>query len=189
MHYIIGSHKMIDSSVANSSGYFKDPVTKEDFSVDTPRVVECKLENGKFTWPMVMTSAGDPVKIVYKYFTDEEKNLYKAYRGRPSTGTTVRKPVEKRIPVTEEEEEDDDDSDDEYTPTPNVIHEEVKYKPGNAMAKTTEELLNKCDTFLGCSFLAGITYAVFSIKGSKQQYHIPRSLIPDSFMNKFLEVN
>lgn len=176
---------MVDSSVANSSGYFKDPVTKEDFSVDTPRVVECKFENGKFTWPMVMTSAGDPVKIVYKYFTDEEKNLYKAYRGRPSTGTTVRKPVEKRIPVTEE----DDDEDVEDTPTPNAIHsvEEVKYKPGSAMAKTTEELLNKCDTFLGCSFLAGITYAVFSIKGSKQQYHIPRSIIPDSLMDKFYE--
>lgn len=181
MYYIIDrSYKMIDNSVANSSGYFKDPVTKEDFSIDTPRVVECKFENGKFTWPMVMTSAGDPVKIVYKYFTDEEKNLYKAYRGRPSTGATARKPVEKRIPVAE-------DVDVEDTLVPQV--EEVKYKPGSAMAKTTEELLNKCDTFLGCSFLAGITYAVFSIKGSKQQYHIPRSIIPDSFMNKFLEEN
>lgn len=176
---------MVDSSVANSSGYFKDPVTKKDFSVDTPRVVKCKLENGKFTWPMVMTSEGNPVKIVYKYFTDEEKNLYKAYRGRPSTGTTVRKSVEKRIPVTN----DDDNEDVEDKPTPNAIQtvEEVKYKPGSAMAKTTEELLNKCDTFLGCSFLAGVTYAVFSVKGSKQQYHIPRSIIPDSLMDKFYE--
>lgn len=172
----------IDSTVANSSGYFKDPVTKEDFSIDTPRVVECKLENGKFTWPMVMTSTGDPVKIVYKYFTDEEKNLYKAYRGRPSTGTTVRKQVEKRIPVT-------DDGDVEDTPTPNAIQkvDEVKYKPGSAMSKTTEAILNECDTFLGCSFMAGITYAIFTIKGSREQWHIPRSIIPDSYMSKFCE--
>ena len=71
-----------DPEVANSSGFFKDPVTKEDLSVDTPRVVLCKLENGKFTWPCVLCSDGTQLlKIVYKYFTDEEKLLYKQYRG------------------------------------------------------------------------------------------------------------
>ena len=55
--------------VKNSSGYFKDPVTFEDFSTDTPRMVKCALSaENKFTWPMVATSNGDLVKIVYKFF-------------------------------------------------------------------------------------------------------------------------
>lgn len=163
---------MLDSSVANSSGYFKDPVTKEDFSIDTPRVVECKLENGKFTWPMVMTSAGDPVKIVYKYFTDEEKGLYKAYRGRPSTGTSVRKTVEKKLPEPVEEKQE--------------VVDDTKhhYNSQSARSHTTEELIASCDMYLGTSYMDGMPYAIISKKGSKSQWHIPRSLIKDDEMKR-----
>lgn len=163
---------MVDSSVANSSGYFKDPVTKEDFSIDTPRVVECKLENGKFTWPMVMTSAGDPVKIVYKYFTDEEKGLYKAYRGRPSTGTSVRKTAEKKLPESVEEKQE--------------VVDDTKhhYNSQSARSHTTEELIASCDMYLGTSYMDGMPYAIISKKGSKSQWHIPRSLIKDDEMKR-----
>ena len=159
---------MIDSSVANSTGYFKDPVTKEDFSIDTPRVVECKLENGKFTWPMVMTSAGDPVKIVYKYFTAEEKELYKAYRGRPSSGTSVEKKLPE--PVKEEQKVVDD-----------TKHH---YNSQSARSHTTEELIASCDMYLGTSYMDGMPYAIISKKGSKSQWHIPRSLIKDDEMKR-----
>lgn len=84
----------IDPRYGNSSGYFKDPITEEDLSPDTPRVIPCSFENGKFTWPCVAQSdGGQLLKIVYKYFTNEEKELYKAYRGRSPSGTE-RKPRE-----------------------------------------------------------------------------------------------
>ena len=167
---------MIDSSVANSSGYFKDPVTKEDFSIDTPRVVECKLENGKFTWPMVMTSAGDPVKIVYKYFTAEEKELYKAYRGRPSVGTSVEKKLPKPVEEKQEVVDDDDDDDDDDT--------KHRYNSQSARSHTTEELIASCDMYLGTSYMDGMPYAIISKKGSRSQWHIPRSLIKDDEMKR-----
>lgn len=34
----------IDPAYGNSSGYFRDPVSGEELSVDTPRVVPCSLE-------------------------------------------------------------------------------------------------------------------------------------------------
>ena len=49
----------VDPRFGNSSGYFKDPISEEEFSPDTPRVVPAALENGKFTWPCVMQSDGE----------------------------------------------------------------------------------------------------------------------------------
>lgn len=158
-----------DPEVANSSGYFKDPVTKEDLSVDTPRVVKCELNGGKFIWPMVMISDGSgPIKIVYKYFTDEEKELYKAYRGRPSSGTSVRKPVEKRVSEHVKEEQE-------------VVEPKVKASTyddnKSARSYSTEQIINSADRCIGTSFMDGIAYAVLTVKGSNKQWHIPRSLI------------
>lgn len=91
-----------DPEVANSSGYFKDPVTKENLSPDTPRVVRCEFKDGKFTWPMVLASdCTQLLRIVYRLFTDEEKDLYRAYRGRE-----VRERPEP-VPVTEDTVEED----------------------------------------------------------------------------------
>lgn len=161
---------MVDSSVANSSGYFKDPVTKEDFSIDTPRVVECKFENGKFTWPMVMTSAGEPVKIVYKYFTDKEKELYKAYRGRSGSGTSVRKPVEKKLPEPVKKTE--------------TVKKETGYNKESAVSKTIEDIIAHCDMYLGVSYIDGVAHSIITKRGTATQWHIPRSLIKDSDMKR-----
>lgn len=163
---------MIDTSVANSSGYFKDPITKEDLSVDTPRVVKCALVDGKFTWPMVMISDGSgPIKIVYKYFTDEEKDLYKAYRGRPKSDTSVRKPVEKRISEPEPVHVTDQEISD--------LKPITDYYGSNDCARSlsTEQIIKSADKCIGVSFMDGIAYAILSVKGSKTQWHIPRSLI------------
>ena len=76
----------VDPAYGNSSGYFRDPTNGEDLSPDTPRVIQCELKDGKFVWPQVAAADGSMLlKIVYKYFTDEEKELYKQYRGRGSS--------------------------------------------------------------------------------------------------------
>ena len=160
----------IDPRYGNSSGYFKDPITEEDLSPDTPRVVPCSFENGKFTWPCVAQSDGEQLlKIVYKYFTEEEKALYKAYRGRPSSGTE-RKPREPKQPKPLKAKPISDDE-------PKQV---IKYDEESATSLETLQTLAQCDRLYGVSQISGITYALVGATGSRVVHHIPRACIPDA---------
>ena len=170
----------IDPRYGNSSGYFKDPITEEDLSPDTPRVVPCSFENGKFTWPCVAQSdGGQLLKIVYKYFTDEEKELYKAYRGRSSSGTE-RKPREPKQPKQQKVKAVETDEPDE----PKQV---VKYSEESAASLETLQTLAQCDRLYGVSQIAGITYALVGATGSNVVHHIPRSCIPDAEFERLNE--
>lgn len=171
----------IDPAYGNSSGYFRDPVSGEELSVDTPRVIPCSLENGKFTWPCVACSDGSQLlKIVYKYFTEEEKDLYKQYRGRSSSGSSERKPREAKPKAT-------------VKPTVNEVpideRELVKFSPDCVMNNDTREILDKCDQIIGISQIAGLTYALCTASNSNKIYHIPRALIPDADFNRMFGGN
>ena len=164
----------IDPRYGNSSGYFKDPITEEDFSPDTPRVVPCSFENGKFTWPCVAQSdGGQLLKIVYKYFTDEEKELYKAYRGRSSSGSE-RKPREPKQQKTKPVSDD----------KPKQV---IKHTEDSAASLETLQTLAQCNRLYGCSQIAGITYALVGTTGSNVVHHIPRSCIPDAEFDRLSE--
>ena len=170
----------VDPRYGNSSGYFKDPITEEDLSPDTPRVVPCSFENGKFTWPCVAQSdGGQLLKIVYKYFTDEEKELYKAYRGRSSSGTE-RKP---REPKPREPKPVKPVKTDE----PDEPKQVIKYTEESAASLETLQVLAQCDRLYGVSQIAGITYALVGATGSRVVYHIPRSCIPDAEFERLNE--
>ena len=170
----------IDPRYGNSSGYFKDPITEEDLSPDTPRVVPCSFENGKFTWPCVAQSdGGQLLKIVYKYFTDEEKELYKAYRGRSSSGTE-RKPREPKQPKQHKVKAIETDEPDE----PKKV---IKYSEESAASLETLQTLAQCDRLYGVSQIAGITYALVGVTGSNVVHHIPRSCIPDAEFERLNE--
>ena len=156
--------------VKNSSGYFKDPKTFEDFTVDTPRMVKCSLsDDNKFTWPMVVTSDGDLVKIVYKLFTDEEKLLYKKYRGYDTS-----KPLKHRSTPAVAKQPRTDVA--RTTSAPYEV-EDMSY---TAICYGTEQLIAKCEKYIGTQFCSGITYALLTVKGSNVVYWIPRSLIEDA---------
>ena len=164
----------IDPRYGNSSGYFKDPITEEDLSSDTPRVVPCSFENGKFTWPCVAQSdGGQLLKIVYKYFTDEEKELYKMYRGRSSSGSE-RKPREPKQPKVKPITDD----------KPKQV---IKHTEDSAASLETLQTLAQCNRLYGCSQIAGITYALVGIAGSNVVHHIPRACIPDAEFDRLSE--
>ncbi|MBR6135565.1 MAG: hypothetical protein IKQ22_03675 [Clostridia bacterium] len=164
----------VDPRYGNSSGYFKDPVSEEDFSPDTPRVIPAALENGKFTWPCVMQSDGEKLlKIVFKYFTPEEKAMYNAYRGRSSSSEPkVRKPKEPKPTKSESSDEE-----------PKQV---VKYDPDSAVTLKTLETLAQCDRIYGVSQIAGITYVLCGSYGSNVVHHIPRSLIPNDEFDRLM---
>ena len=167
----------IDPRYGNSSGYFKDPITGEDLSPDTPRVIPCSFENGKFTWPCVAQSDGEQLlKIVYKYFTDEEKELYKAYRGRSSSGSE-RKPREPKQHKTAIIKPITDDK-------PKQV---IKHTEDSAASLETLQTLAQCNRLYGCSQIAGITYALVGTTGSNVVHHIPRSCIPDAEFDRLSE--
>ena len=186
-----------DPAYANSSGYFKDPGTGEDLSVDIPRSVACELRDGKFIWPQVTVSTGEKVKIVYKYFTDEEKQLYKEYRGRGS-GSSTSRPAKKKgtphlDPATGEVVYDEPEV---STPAPKPVRVKQEYNdPANAEVEfveegsesspATQELIASCDHVLGCSYIAGITYALLTKDSNPYKiYHVPRALIKEEDMRR-----
>ena len=187
-----------DPAYANSSGYFKDPGTGEDLSVDMPRSVACELRDGKFIWPQVEVSTGENVKIVYKYFTDEEKQLYKEYRGRGSGSSTPRTPRQPKVkgeahldPVTGEVVYDNPvlEPAKPKTVAAKTFHVdpadyEVEYV-GNAEESTasenTKQLIAECDRILGCCQIASITYALLvKDKAPGKVYHVPRVLLTNA---------
>lgn len=188
-----------DPAYANSSGYFKDPGTGEDLSVDMERFVPCELRDGKFIWPQVTVSTGESVKIVYKYFTDEEKQLYKEYRGRGSGSSTPRAPRQKKgeahlDPITGEVVYDEPE---ESTPAPRPVRQKQEYNdPANAevefvddgesvASENTKELIASCDRIIGCSQIAGITYALLTKDSNKYKiYHVPRALLTEEDMRR-----
>lgn len=157
----------------NSSGYFKDPLTFEDLSVDTPRIVPCNLENGKFTWPMVMRSDGEePLKIVYKLFTEEEKALYKAYRGRDTAGHSQVKPKkQKTITVNKVIE---------AVP----IEDKVVQRPALATSEKTKQIIESCDQYLGCLQTNGVYYGMLSRKNDRTTYVVPLDCISQAEMSR-----
>lgn len=167
----------VDPRYGNSSGYFKDPITEEDLGPDTPRVIPCSFENGKFTWPCVAQSdGGQLLKIVYKCFTEEEKDLYKAYRGRSSSGSE-RKPRATKQPKAKPVKTSDSDE-------PKQV---IKYSEESAASLETLQTLAQCDRLYGISQIAGITYALVGASGSNIIHHIPRSCIPDAEFERLNE--
>lgn len=167
----------IDPRYGNSSGYFKDPITEEDLSPDTPRVIPCSFENGKFTWPCVAQSdGGQLLKIVYKYFTDEEKELYKAYRGRSSSGSErkPREPKQHKTVIIK-------------SITDNKPKQVIKHTEDSAASLETLQTLAQCNRLYGCSQIAGITYALVGVTGSNVVHHIPRACIPDAEFDRLSE--
>lgn len=167
----------IDPRYGNSSGYFKDPITEEDLSPDTPRVVPCSFENGKFTWPCVAQSdGGQLLKIVYKYFTEEEKELYKAYRGR-SPSDSERKPREPKQPKAKSVKNDESKEQKHV----------VKYSEDSIASVKMLETLAQCDRLYGMSQIAGVTYALVGATGSNVVHHIPRACIPDAEFERLNE--
>lgn len=162
----------VDPAYGNSSGYFRDPITGEDLSVDTPRAVPCSFENGKFTWPCVMQSDGERLlKIVYKYFTDEEKDLYKAYRGKPAGESRPRKPKEPK--------ETGSSSGVKESSVPVGERKLVRFDSEACTTEDTENIIKECDLCLGVVQAGGLSYAMLTKKDGKTVYWVPRALIPD----------
>lgn len=168
---------MIDTRYANSSGYFKDPVTGEDLSVNTPRVVQCELRNGKFIWPQVAVSDGSGlIKIVYKFFTEEEKDLYKQYRGYGENKLRIKQNVSSNINT-----DDNSDMDDESVKEKSWPESHNKYDLETAMSNMTDKCLDDTERFMGICNIGGLYYAMLKSKTDKRKvYYVPRSEIPDN---------
>ena len=161
------------SEYKNSNGYFKDPVTLADLSPATPRVIACSIdETGKFIWPQVKVSNGDIVKIVYKLFTQEEKDLYKQYRskdGQRAPRAIKPKPAPvQQVAISEEDAAD-------------VALHDVLYKECSAESVASGKMLayiKICNENLGVWIFENITHYLLSVKGSNQYMPVPLSLIP-----------
>lgn len=168
-----------DPEVANSSGYFKDPVTKEDLSVSMPRVVEPTME--EWTWPLVTASDGTQIKIVYAYFTDFEKQCYKAYRARGSASSSG----EPRV-VKSKEPKPKVDKPAVKTELKSIVKpldDETVEEGPISVSEDTALIIANCDKLIGVTQMAGVTYVLLARSNKPHTiYHIPRSLINDEDM-------
>lgn len=170
----------MDTSVCNSSGYFADPVTKQPFTGSEPRVIKCELlPSGKLVWPQIKASNGESVKLVFKLWTPEEKEIYKAYRTKGKI-----KQLEREVLPKEPQEE--------YTvkPVPDDYKEEnIGYNYWSAPSKQTEEIITKCDMYAGTWNCNGLMYAIIAVKGVNTFYHIPRDIISGADMQRICNGN
>jgi hypothetical protein len=185
-----------DPAYANSSGYFRDPGTGEELSSDMPRSVEAALVDGKLIWPRVRVSTGEDVKIVFKYFTPEEKALYNEYRGRGSSepkaprqskskGTPQLDPNTGEIVYVQDESEAEEPKQPVKQFDPEAAEVEYAEQADPVSTPATQELIASCDHILGCSRIAGITYALLTKdKQPNKIYHVPRSLIKEEDMRR-----
>lgn len=156
--------KVFDSRWQTSEGtYFKDPGSGADLSPATERVKKCELTaEGKFIWPRVLVNGGEEVKIAFRLFTNEEKQIYKQYRNRGKEihgahshveeGETHTKPV--------------------YAPKPSLP------VLGSAPAGSTLAWIRNCDKVYGVWLFDNVTYDLLGMEGYSGYQPIARSLIP-----------
>lgn len=161
-----------DPSVANSNGYFKDPVTKQDLTGNEPRVVQCAIEDsGKLIWPQVKFSDGSVGKIVYKLWTAEEKAIYKQYRSL----SKQKVPPTKKEPAHSQMEEKPSIQTEEV-----MLHDAMyeKCSKGSVASGAMLAYIKSCNEHLGVWEYDGITHDLLSVKGSNKYMPVPRVLIP-----------
>lgn len=164
---------MANDAYHNSTGYFKDPATERDLTIDEQRVTTCK-PGEPFQWPMVLLSNGELVKLCSRLWNADEKQCYKDYR---NGGTSVSSKPKKEKPVKQETAE-------EPAPQKPVDYQVVKYDEEGAASASTQEIIADCDTCLGISFISGISYALLTKGNSGIVHHVPRSCIPDTTFDR-----
>ena len=163
--------KVFDPRWQTSEGtYFKDPSSGADLSPATERVKKCELTaEGKFIWPRVLVNGGEEVKIAFRLFTSEEKQIYKQYRNRGKEIHGAHSHVESAHNNVEEGE----------------THTKPAYaqKPslpvlGSAPAGSTLAWIRNCDKVYGVWLFDNVTYDLLGMEGYSGYQPIARSLIP-----------
>lgn len=162
----------IDARYQVSDGaYFKDPLTGKDLQVDMKRVVECKVtDEGKFVWPQVLLSNGEQVKIVYRYFTEQEKLLYKQYRDKGKV-KQLAKSVESKPQVKLEIKEKNECKVAEVEQVENILFSDTG-------SKTTIAWIKAADKHLGVGYVDGVLCDTLWVSKENAYQYIPRCLIP-----------
>ena len=156
--------KVFDSRWQTSEGtYFKDPGSGADLSPATERVKKCELTvEGKFIWPRVLVNGGEEVKIAFRLFTSEEKQIYKQYRNRGKEIHGAHSHVEEGEVQTKPV----------YAPRPSLP------VLSSAPAGSTLAWIRNCDKVYGVWLFDNVTYDLLGMEGYSGYQPIARSLIP-----------
>ena len=184
--------KVFDPRWQTSEGtYFKDPGSGADLSPATERVKKCELTaEGKFIWPRVLVNGGEEVKIAFRLFTSEEKQIYKQYRNRGKEIHGAHSHVES-VHINVESVHINVDGvhinvDGAHS---NVeegeVHIKSSYVPrpslpvlGSAPAGSTLAWIRNCDKVYGVWLFDNVTYDLLGMEGYSGYQPIARSLIP-----------
>lgn len=160
---------MVEAEYKNSGGYFRFPDTGEEITADTPRAVTCK-PGEKWVHPAVMLSDGNIVKISGRTWNADERACYKEYRNRGSSSghSRISKPKQEKEKKPKAPEE-----------TERIL---VKFDEQAAVSEKTQEIINKCDEYLGVIQTQGLRYSLLSIKGTRCVYSVPLSAISQEDM-------
>lgn len=170
--------KVFDSRWQTSEGtYFKDPGSGADLSPATERVNKCELTaEGKFIWPRVLVNGGEEVKIAFRLFTNEEKQIYKQYRNRGKEIHGAHSHVESAHINVESAhinvEEGETHTKPVYAPKPSLP------VLGSAPAGSTLAWIRNCDKVYGVWLFDNVTYDLLGMEGYSGYQPIARSLIP-----------
>lgn len=156
--------KVFDSRWQTSEGtYFKDPGSGADLSPATERMKKCELTiEGKFIWPRVLVNNGEEVKIAFRLFTDEEKQIYRQYRNRG------------RVQASNQEKTREIQGAHSHVEVAKVSMPVL----GSAPAGSTLAWIRNCDKVYGVWLFDNVTYDLLGMEGYSGYQPIARSLIP-----------
>lgn len=163
--------KVFDPRWQTSEGtYFKDPGSGADLSPATERVKKCELTSeGKFIWPRVLVNGREEVKIAFRLFTNEEKQIYKQYRNRG------------KAQASKQEENREIQGAHSHVESVHLNVEAAKVSMpvlGSAPAGSTLAWIRNCDKVYGVWLFDNVTYDLLGMEGYQGYQPIARSLIP-----------
>jgi len=161
-----------DPEVANSGGFFKDPVTKQWLTGNEPRVVEGHIdEKGKYVVPQIKLSDGSTGKLVFRFWSKKEKELYDIYR----KGAKAKKEMQQKEEPQQTQQQQTQQQ--EVQQQEAVTHSHDKYGP-DAASKTVLDVIKKSNVSYGVWIFDTIKYDLLGVSGNKSYTPVPRSIIP-----------
>ena len=154
----------IAKGYANSNGYFKNPVTGEWLSGLEERATKAAIEGTKFIWPTVLCGNSE-YRIVYKIFSQEEKELYKKYRA--INKNKFREQKTNGNICTGENETSNNFSNSDSESEDIVVAESA----------TAKAYIAICDQLIGVCNIGGLSYAIITADKGRHNYYVPNQLI------------
>lgn len=138
-------------------------MTGRDLGELRDRSVVCSLSGGRLTWPEVRLSDGRSVRLCFRLWSEEEKELYRLYRSGKKEAVKDDKAPDTGGGGTDAEGE---------------VAKDVPGGSPSGVSARTAALVREADRCLGIWLFDGVRHALLARPGDRGAEPVALSLIP-----------